>query len=276
MTDPGRGEFGYSWDADGVLTGLVFPNGVRTTVGVDNAARPVAITTGTGAGQELLEVAYAYDQAGQRTGETTTRPVDAMGGVGGVGSGYEFDGLGRLNAVSGTGAGQVGYTPAGAVSAVPGGVFTHTGAGQVAGVDRSLAAGRMVGGYAYDARGNRTSASMSWTPTTSPDPGSGNAPAPRVATTSAVLTFDGADRVTGWVPASAESGPAWSYTYAAGGLRRSATTVPVTGPADTRQFTWSQAGTVNALRVEMGSSVDGFGPKQRLGTYDFSLQRVAK
>jgi YD repeat-containing protein len=69
LSDPRVGAFGFAYDALARRTTLTRPNGTGTTATYDPASRLTALTH-TGPGGPLDALTYAYDAAGNRTGDT--------------------------------------------------------------------------------------------------------------------------------------------------------------------------------------------------------------
>lgn len=213
VTDWADREFGFDWTDDGQLAEVSYPNGVVTSYERDVAGQVTGLTAAGQAGLDLLELAYGYSDAGLMTDRTTTR------GTATESAQFAWDPLARLDAVTGTGAGDVGFDAAGSVTALPDGrQFTYDAGRQLATLTVPAADDTVVStGFTYDARGNRLTA------TTDTGANAGTV----------THTYDLANRLTSIT--GVDEGVT-TYAYDGNGLRASATT----GEA-TESFTWDLA-----------------------------------
>lgn len=213
VTDWADREFAFDWTDDGELAEVSYPNGVVTSYDRDVAGQVTGLTAASQAGQDLLALAYGYSDAGLMTDRTTTR------GTATESAQFAWDQLARLDAVTGTGAGDVGFDAAGSVTALPDGrQFTYDAGRQLTTLTVPGAGDTVVTtAFTYDARGNRLTA------TTDSGPGA----------STVTHTYDLANRLT------SITGPdeaVTTYTYDGNGLRATATT-----GSTTESFTWNAA-----------------------------------
>ena len=213
VTDWADREFGFDWTDDGQLAEVSYPNGVVTSYERDVAGQVTGMTAASQAGLDLLELAYAYSDAGLMTDRTTTRGTDTDSAQ------FAWDPLARLDAVMGTGAGDVAFDAAGSVTVLPDGrQFTYGAGRQLTTLTAPAADDTVVStGFTYDARGNRLTA----TTDTGPDAGT------------VTHAYDLANRLTSITGADEA---VTTYTYDGNGLRASATT-----GSTTESFTWNVA-----------------------------------
>ncbi|PIE27249.1 MAG: hypothetical protein CSA58_05315, partial [Micrococcales bacterium] len=245
ITDPTAGRFNLTWGPDGNLATITYPNGVVTTADVDSRGLTTTLTIADDAGAALLGMAYDYDAAGQQTSITTTRPHigDWPAPPGATtnetsefstSSQYTFDPLGRLDQVTGDGAGDVDFAVNGVLTALPGLTLTHNQLGQAQAATRTTPTAATTWDFSYDPAGRQTTRTYQTTPA---DPGQ-----PTVSG-QVTLTWDTAGHLMTWAdtPAgAAEPAEEYAYTYTGDGLRR--TTTHHTAGADpaTDTFVWSQ------------------------------------
>ena len=213
VTDWADREFGFDWTDDGQLAQVSYPNGVVTSYDRDVAGQVTGLTAASQAGHDLLELAYGYSDAGLMTDRTTTRGTVAESAQ------FAWDPLARLDAVTGAGAGDVGFDAAGSVTVLPDGrEFTYDAGRQLTALTLPAPDDTVVTtGFTYDARGNRLTA----TTDTGPDAGT------------VTHTYDLANRLTAITGADEA---ATTYTYDGNGLRATATTGD-----STESFTWDLA-----------------------------------
>ena len=213
VTDWADREFGFDWTDDGQLAEVSYPNGVVTSYDRDVAGQVTGLTAASQAGLDLLELAYGYSDAGLMTDRTTTR------GTGTDSAQFAWDPLARLDAVTGAGAGDVGFDAAGSVTVLPDGRELTYDAGRqlttltVPGADDAV----VSTGFTYDARGNRLTAATG----TGPDAGT------------VTHAYDLANRLTSITSADEA---VTTYAYDGNGLRATATT-----GGSTESFTWDLA-----------------------------------
>lgn len=213
VTDWADREFAFDWTDDGQLAQVSYPNGVVTSYERDVAGQVTGLTAASQAGLDLLELAYGYSDAGLMTDRTTTRGTATQSAQ------FTWDAQARLDAVTGTGAGDVGFDAAGSVTMLPHGRELTYDAGRqvttltVPGADDTV----VTTGFTYDARGNRLTA------TTDTGPNAGTV----------THTYDLANRLTS-ITGVDESVTA--YSYDGNGLRASA----ASGEA-IESFTWDLA-----------------------------------
>jgi RHS repeat-associated protein len=202
VTDWTDREFTFDWTDDGQLEDVSYPNGVVTSYARDVAGRVTGMTAASQAGQDLLELAYGYSEAGLMTERALTRGTNTEQ------AGFAWDALARVDAVTGVGAGEVSFDAAGSLTVLPDGrALAYDAARQVTSITAPAAAGlpAVTTSFTYDARGNRVAA----TADAGPDAGA------------VTHTFDLANRLTS---VTGVDGVATSYTYDGAGLRASATT----------------------------------------------------
>ncbi len=228
ITDPTAGRFNLTWGPDGNLATITYPNGVVTTADVDSRGLTTTLTIADDAGAALLGMAYDYDAAGQQTSITTTRPHigDWPAPPGATtnetsefstSSQYTFDPLGRLDQVTGDGAGDVDFAVNGVLTALPGLTLTHNQLGQAQAATRTTPTAATTWDFSYDPAGRQTTRTYQTTPA---DPGQ-----PTVSG-QVTLTWDTAGHLMTWAdtPAgAAEPAEEYAYTYTGDGLRRTTT-----------------------------------------------------
>ena len=243
VTDWAGREFGFAWTDDGQLDQVSYPNGLVTSYGRDVAGQVTGLTAASQAGLGLLELAYSYSDAGLMTDRSATRGTEVDAAQ------FAWDPLARLDAVVGTGAGDVGFDAAGSVTVLPDGrQLTYDAGRQLTTLTLPGADDTVVStGFSYDARGNRLTA------TTDTGPGAGTV----------THTYDLANRLTS---ITGVDEAVTTYAYDGNGLRASATT----GEA-TESFTWDLAAggvRLDGLRLGRGLRVpaapDGRRPRLRL------------
>ena len=231
-TDWAGGQYGWAWTDDAQVASVTYPNAVTTAYDHDSAGQTTAVTTTDPVGADLLVLGYGFDAAGQLVDQVVTRTPTGRSPPAAqttTASGYAYDPLGRLDQATGTGAGPFGWDTAGRLTGTPDGrTLSYDSAGQVTEVADPTAGTTTA--LAYDARGNRTSA-------TATGPG---------GTTSTTMAWDAADRMTALVTPAGTT----SYTYSASGLRTSATTTTTAGTTSTEQYTWDTAAPVPTLLAD--------------------------
>jgi RHS repeat-associated protein len=214
VTDWTDREFVFDWTDDGQLEDITYPNGVVTSYERDAAGRVTGLTTAAQAGLDLLELAYEYSDAGLMTDRALTQGTATQE------SAFAWDDLARVDAVTGAGAGDVGFDDAGSVTVLPDGRALSYDVGRQVTSITAPAIGELPAvttSFGYDARGNRATA------TADAGPGAGTV----------THTFDLATRLTS---VTGVDGVATSYAYDGIGLRASAST----GGA-TESYVWDVA-----------------------------------
>ncbi|MCC2309973.1 RHS repeat-associated core domain-containing protein [Cellulomonas chengniuliangii] len=205
MTDWADRDYTYTYDADG-----------RTER--DDAGQTLGITV-AGSGIDLLELAYGYTDAGLLADQTTTRSTQSRAPptTATTSSDFAWDDLGRIEQITGDDAGTFTFDAAGSVTTLADGrTLTYDTARQLTTLATPAADATSVTttAFAYDARGNRATA------TTDAGPTAGTVG----------HTYNQANQLTS---VTGRDGTTTSYTYAATGLRATATT----GTA-VEQYTW--------------------------------------
>ncbi|MCC2309975.1 RHS repeat-associated core domain-containing protein [Cellulomonas chengniuliangii] len=210
---------------------VAYPNDVVTSYDRDDAGQTLGITV-AGNGFDLLELAYGYTDAGLLADQATTRstqsrapPTSAT-----TSSDFAWDGLGRIEQITGDNAGAFAFDAAGSVTALADGrTLAYDSARQVTTL-ATPATGSVPAtttAYAYDARGNRATATTDTGPTAG----------------TVGHTYNQANQLTS---VTGLDGTTTSYTYAATGLRATATTGTVV-----EQYTWDALAGIPLLLTDV-------------------------
>jgi RHS repeat-associated protein len=199
----------------------------------DNADKPSAITL-QNASSTLQSFTYADAPSGSILNETDT-PATGSSPVT-----YAYDAQDRVTSMTpGTGsASSYGFDPSGNLTAMPAGA---TGSYDHAGELTTAATSASTTAYAYDADGNRLSATQG-------------------ATTLASATWNGADELTAYGDSSASM---TSAAYDGDGLRASSTTTS----GVTQQYTWNSLASVPELLADSTNAyiyADGAAPAEQV------------
>ncbi|MDM8084572.1 RHS repeat-associated core domain-containing protein [Cellulomonas cellasea] len=218
VTDWADRDYTYTYDADGRTEQVVYPNDAVTSYDRDDAGQPLGITV-SGNGIDLLELAYGYTDAGLLADQATTRSTQSRAPPATAASSSDFawDGLGRIEQITGDNAGAFAFDAAGSVTTLADGrTLAYDSARQLTtlATPATDTAPAKTTAYGYDARGNRATA------TTDTGPSAGTVG----------HTYNQANQLTS---VTGLDGTTTSYTYAATGLRATATT----GTA-VEQYTW--------------------------------------
>jgi RHS repeat-associated protein len=227
---------GYTYDLDGHLTALAYPNGQTVTRAYDNAGHLTGITDWLG-----HTTAFTPDADGNKTSTVYGNGVTAA---------TSFDTAGQVSSITDTGPGNTSlasfsYTrnPIGALasSAItgitqPAEAYSYTSRDQLASVN--------TGSYGYDSAGNTTA--LATGATLSYDVASQPTSYTLSGTTTAITYDTQGNRLTGPASAGATATYTWdqanrltaangtSYAYNADGLR--STRTPATGTA--QHYAW--------------------------------------
>lgn len=185
LTDPLGGAYDFGYDRASRRTSLRFPNGLTTSYTYDPASRLTHLRSTNSSLQTLLELAYAYDPAGNVLG--ITRSPSGSSGAGA--STYTYDTLNQLTQAIYPGGISEAFTydPVGNRLTASGVPHAYDAA------NRLLRAGPVT--YAYDRIGNRIAQH---------DPAGG----------SKTFTYDGANRLVAVDPASVVTqtlSPGWNF-----------------------------------------------------------------
>ena len=230
VTDWAGGQYAYTWTDDAQVASVMYPNGVTTAWDHDSTGQTTAVTTKQPDGTELLALVYTFDDAGQVATGTSERsptgrspPAPAT-----TASQVTFDPLGRLDTVTGTGAGAFTWDSAGLLTGTADGrSLAYDTAGRLAAVARPGTGTTIFG---HDVDGNRTTATTA-TPT---------------GTSAETLGWDAAGRLVWHTGATT----ATAYTYDATGLRTSATTTTTGGTSTSEQYVWDTTRAVPTVLVD--------------------------
>ena len=200
----------FGWNADGEQTTQVTPDGVTLKATLDAIGNVTALALTKGS-TTLAAFGYTYDAAGQLTG--TTKPSSKHT--------YTYtDGsqLASIKTTSGGGAtGAYTTTPAGLLTGLPDGTaMAYNGAQQLA---TSTSPAKTQTTFQYDARGNRTSAT--------------------VGTAVSTYEYDQANHLKAATPTA---GTRITYSYDGTGLRRTRSS-----GGTTSSFVWDTADTMPLL-----------------------------
>ncbi|MCL2848468.1 MAG: DUF6531 domain-containing protein [Micrococcales bacterium] len=248
VTDWTGGQYHHTWTVDGQVASVTYPNGVSTGWDYDTAGQNTAVTTTQPDGTALLALAYTFDDAGQVATSTSVRSPTGRSppNPASTTSQLTFDPLGRLETVTGTGAGTFGWDTAGLVTGTADGrSLSYDTAGRLAAVAKP---GTGTTTFGYDTNGNRTTA----TTTT----GTG--------TTTQTLGWD----LAGHLVTHTDATSATAYTYDATGLRTSATTT-TGGTTTSEQYVWDTTRAVPTVLADAEHTyVYGLGdtPLAQVGT----------
>ncbi|WP_289563551.1 DUF6531 domain-containing protein [Cellulomonas cellasea] len=230
VTDWADRDYTYTYDADGRTEQVVYPNDLVTSYDRDDAGQTLGITV-SGNGIDLLELAYGYTDAGLLADQTTIRSTQSRAPptTATTSSDFAWDGLGRIEQITGDNAGAFTFDAAGSVTTLADGrTLAYDTARQLTtlATPATGTAPATTTAYAYDARGNRATA----TTDTGPTAGTvGHA-------------YNQANQLTSVTGLGAAT---TSYTYAATGLRATATT-----GTTVEQYTWDTLAGVPLLLTD--------------------------
>ena len=225
----------FAYDADGSTTKVTYPNDVVTAYDHDVNGQTLGVLTSTSAGEDLLELAYSYTDAGQLTDQTTTRSTQSRAPptTPTTTSTYTWDALGRVAQVGGDQPATFAFDAAGSLTTLGAGqTLTYDTARQLttATTPATDTTSAILSSFTYDARGNRA--------TTVTDTGD--------AAGTITHTYNQANQLTA---ITGTGGSATAYTYDAAGLRASATTTSGT-QTTTEQYTWNALAQVPQLLTD--------------------------
>lgn len=235
VTDWTDQTYTFAYDADGSTTQVTYPNDVVTAYDHDANGQTLGVLTSTSAGEDLLELAYNYTDAGQLTDQTTTRSTQSRAPptVPTTTSTYTWDALGRVTQVGGDQPATFAFDAAGSLTTLGAGQsLTYDTARQLttATTPATDTTAAITSNFTYDARGNRA--------TSVTDTGD--------AAGTITHTYNQANQLT---TITGTGGTAIAYTYDATGLRASATTT--TGTETTaEQYTWNALASVPQLLTD--------------------------
>ena len=231
VTDWNDGTYTYDWTTDGQIASVAYPNGLTTTTTHDDAGQILGITTTTQAGVDLLDLAYSYTDAGLLTDQTTTRSTEARAPPtpATTTQTYTWDPQARIAQITGTGAGTFTFDTADRLTTLADGrTLTYDTTGQPDTLSDPAAGTTTT--FAYDDRGNRTTAVTDTT----------------AGTATSTAAYNLANQLTHLTQAD---GTQTTYTYDATGLRTTATTDDGTGPT-TEAYTWDTTAPVPLLLTD--------------------------
>lgn len=224
-------EFGYSWTADGQVDSLTYPNGVVTDYAHDEAGQVLGIETQDAASADLLQLGYAYSEAGLLTDQSAARSAESRAPpvAPTTTSTVAWDPQARIAQITGDLGGVFDYDDAGSPTTLPGGrALAYDSARQLASLTTAGLDGQppVTTSFTYDDRGNRAAATT--------------------GTATTAHAYDLANRLT---DVTAPDGTTTAYTYSATSLRATART-GVGDEAITEAYTWDTTRSVPTLLVD--------------------------
>jgi RHS repeat-associated protein len=236
LTDSASNETDFTWTDNGQLHTQADPNGITQTRSYDADGRTTDIATANSS-STIADYGYGYDDDGELTSDSTVDPNNSTP----LAHTYSYTPLTQLATVNdGTTTSSYTDTPAGEVTGnAAGSVLAYNTAQELT----SLTPGSGPStSYAYDNNGDRTSATVAATGTTS------------ASTTS--VTYDPAgDLASVGIPATGSTfAESIDYTSDGEGLRQSRTV-----GATTKDFLWDTNGSLPVLLAD-GTNSYLYGP----------------